>query len=153
MRWGLVNLASSSCGVSIRCTIPSVFRLVIPSRFLSANPRMTATAMTHRAAIIIPGMIARNNSPSSTCSAVIIRAVGPPQGNKFMIEFARTINTAKSIIFIFNLRYTGSRAEQTTRVVVDPSPSTEIPRARIAVPTKTFKGSPLTARTIKLTNG
>ena len=44
-------------------------------------------------------------------------------------------------------------AEQTIIVVVEPSPSTLTTAARMAVPTSTLSGSPLTTRRMKRTSG
>ena len=125
----------------------------MPRRLRSCMPRITATAMTQTEAMTMPGISRRINSPSSTFSAVMMRAVGPPQGSRFMMELDKITITAKSIIFMFNFLYTGISAEQTTSVVVEPSPSTETAKASKAVPTNTFSGSPLITFTIKLTAG
>ena len=58
--------------------------------------------ITQKIATIMPGRIRRSNSPSSTPSAAMMRAVGPPQGSRFMIEFAMMMMTARSIIFMFS---------------------------------------------------
>ncbi len=75
-------------------------RSTMPRRLRSARPRITATITTQTVAMSMPGRSLRSSSPSSTLSAAMMRAVGPPQGRRFMIELAMITRTARSIIFM-----------------------------------------------------
>ena len=54
---------------------------------------------------------------------------------------------------IWRARYSGSIAAVVIIYVVEPSPSSETSKARTAVPTTTFTGSPCTIATNRATNG
>ncbi len=70
-----VPVPGSSAGVAARS-----WSVTTPTRLRSRRPSTQATNSTHTALTIIGRIIGTNTWPTSTPSALAVRAVGPPQG-------------------------------------------------------------------------
>lgn len=99
------------------------------------------------------GMIGLNSWAVLTSSAAAARAVGPPQGVRFMVPAPSATMPASTIRLMPNLLYSGNNAGMVIKKVDAPEPSKWAIIAMTTVPMVIFTGSPLTSFKILVING